>query len=69
MVKVTRIGSNKNLQHEGEIVDVVINGVKYRLTESFGTLKIHCEESIVVKGGYSNEIEVKQMPNKKFYEN
>ena len=64
-MKITRLGSNKDINEEVGIVDIEITSdsgepVLFRLHERFGALKIHksCGEAINIKPHVTNEIEV-----------
>ena len=59
-MKVTRLGSSKNMHNEVNIIDVEIEGKSYRLThQNDGRLRIHANDgNIAVNPCCANEIDI-----------
>ncbi len=61
-MKITRIGSEKNLHTKIDVLDIELNNKRYRLTESpDGKLNIQGVEKLIIHPCVSNVIEVESI--------
>lgn len=58
-MKVTRLGSTKDLNHEVMRLDLEIDGKEYTITEQFGELRVHVHaRKLIVSPCCGNEIAI-----------
>ena len=59
-MKIRRINGDKSVDIECNIIDLVIDGKRYRLTECFGELGIMGDDALIIHPGVSNTIAIDQ---------
>ena len=61
-MKITRSDQDKNLEINVKLLDICINGKRYRLTESIdGKLNILCEDKVAVYPCVANVVEIESV--------
>ncbi len=59
-MKINRIGNERNINQDADVIEVCVGDFKYSITQYFGSLKIHAHGSrLEIIPCVSNVIEVK----------
>jgi hypothetical protein len=59
MIKINRIGSDRNVCQSAERIGFSVNGIDYLISSEFGELKIHAKHhKLVIRPLCANEITI-----------